>query len=460
MRKNGMALLQSFTEGPVLFAPEQIGALRSLAEAYTDSRGASMIQSALASFGLGAARSRDDVVAADNDMLCAAYGLSGTSDRSKPFAFANGLAVIPVWGSLLHRDNYCDSYATGYDYIRSRFAAAVADPDVEGIVLDVNSPGGHVRGNFELSDMIYESRAVKPSLAVVDGMAYSGGYSLGSSASRMVVIPSAGVGSIGVVMMHASVEGFLAKHGVEITFIHAGKHKVDGNAFQNLPEDVRERFQARIDASYDKFVSTVARNRGLEADAVRDTQALCFNADDALSRGLIDAVQMPSAALAAFRQELDGSNTNHQGATKMNHDNPQGGDGAAPDAAAAAASTDTTATSAAVAAPAAAEAPAPDAAADERARIKGITTCDEAKGRETLAAHFAYDTTMSVDDARKALAAAPVATASTSPFAAAMASTPNPEVGAGGEGGAGEQSVSDRILGNYAQATGVKIDKK
>jgi signal peptide peptidase SppA len=308
--------------------------------------------------------------------------------------------------------------------------------------------------------MIYESRAVKPSLAVVDGMAYSGGYSLGSSASRMVVIPSAGVGSIGVVMMHASVEQLMSKWGIDISFIHAGAHKVDGNPFQALPEAVRERFQLSINKSYENFVSLVARNRNMDADAVRATEASCFDAEEALALGLIDAIQMPSAALAAFRQELDGSNTNHQGATKMNHDNPQGGDGAAPDAAAAAASTDTTATSAAVAAPAAAEAPAPDAAADERARIKGITTCDEAKGRETLAAHFAYDTTMSVDDARKALAAAPVATASTSPFAAAMASTPNPEVGAGGEGGAGEQSVSDRILGNYAQATGVKIDKK
>lgn len=456
MRKNGMALLQSFTDGPVLYAPEHVGQLRVLAEAYGSERGImAKIGAMIDGLSLGANGRRSDHVEMSHNQVCdqlvSTFGLGAQSDRSKPFAFANGLAVIPVWGSLLHRDAWCDSYGTGYDYISTRFAAAVADLDVLGIVFDVNSPGGHVRGNFELCDMIFEARSIKPSLAMVDGSAYSGGYSIGSSASKMVLTPSSGAGSIGVVAMHASVEKALDKFGVDISFIYAGEHKVDGNPFQALPDSVRADWQQSVDKSYQNFVSLVARNRDMDAEAVIATQAACFDADEALSLGLIDAIQLPAVALAAFRQELDGSNnttTPNAGAKKMSTENTEKKDDVAGDANTAAA----------------VETPTVDAAAvqqAERERTQGILTCEEAKGREQLAQHFAFSTNMSVDDARKALAAAPVAAAAapskTNAFAAAMASTQNPEVGAAGGDGEQEMKASDRILQSWSHATGNKL---
>lgn len=76
----------------------------------------------------------------------------------------------------------------------------------------------------------------------------------------------------------------------------------------------------------------------------------------------------------------------------------------------------------------AAPAASPDAAATERARIQGIVGSDEAKGRDALAQHLAFNTTMSVEDAKKALAASPVAGAA-NPLAAAMSTVANPKVG-------------------------------
>ena len=99
----------------------------------------------------------EDITARHLEQLAATYGVEPPGQR-KPFMFAGGVAVIPVWGALLHRDPWCSSYATGYDYIASRFAAAMADDDVKGIVFDVNSYGGHVSGNFELAEMIREGR--------------------------------------------------------------------------------------------------------------------------------------------------------------------------------------------------------------------------------------------------------------------------------------------------------------
>lgn len=75
----------------------------------------------------------------------------------------------------------------------------------------------------------------------------------------------------------------------------------------------------------------------------------------------------------------------------------------------------------------------------ERARIKSITTSEEAVGREALAAHLAHETDMTADAAVALLkvspkqAAAPVEPAAmkavkTTPFEQAMSNTQNPNV--------------------------------
>src|SRR5690606_35412971 len=99
-----------------------------------------------------------------------------------------------------------------------------------------------------------------------------------------------GVGSIGVVTSHVDMSKMMDDIGYKITFIHAGKHKVDGNSYESLKPEVKERIQARINELYDVFVATVARNRGLDEQAVRDTEALTFSPSEAMSKGLADSV--------------------------------------------------------------------------------------------------------------------------------------------------------------------------
>lgn len=305
------------------------------------------------------------------------------TDKGKPFPFAGGIAVIPVWGALLHRDRWCDSYATGYSYIESRFSAALGDEDVKGILFDINSYGGHVAGNFELCELIYAARGKKPMAAMVDSRAMSGGYSLSSAVGRIIATPSSDVGSIGVVMMHSSYEKMLEQIGVETTFIFAGKHKVDGNPYENLPDDVRAALQASVEKSYEKFVSLVARNRNIDPEAVRNTEARVYDAEEAKALGLIDDVMTPRDAFASFLKEVNTASTLSQEVKTMSNPNEGGGD--APDVNTIRA----------------------ESAAAERQRVSGIVGAEEAKGREALASHFAFNTSMSVEDAVAALAAAP-----------------------------------------------------
>ena len=400
-------------------------------------------------------RSADATLAVER--TCAAIYGSDAHASGKPFVFAGGVAVIPVYGALLHRDPWCDRWATGYDYIASRFGAALGDPDVKGILFDLNSYGGHVAGNFELCDMIYAARGKKPMAAVVDSRALSGGYSLATAIGKIYATPSADIGSIGVVMLHMSYEKMLEEAGVKATFVFAGKHKVDGNPYEELPEDVRKAFQVSVERSYDKFVALVSRNRGLDTDAVRATEARVYDAEEALSVGLIDAVESPRAAYAAFLTEVNKTSTQTtQEAKKMSNDNTAvstaGGNGEGDEAARLAAARN--------------EAKAEGMKEGQKAaqeRISAILSCEEASKRSKLANHLAFNTTMSAEDAKAALAAsaedAPVAAATPAvgALAQAMEGDAGKTVGADGDGGEPKQmTAADRIAQNFKKATGQK----
>ena len=233
------------------------------------------------------------------DILSAFSFTAPTQD--KPFAFADGMAIIPITGILVNRMSWSSSFATGYGFIRSQMQAALDDDDVDLIVYDVNSPGGVSSGCAELAQEMFDSRSAKPSLAVVDSMAYSAAYFLASAASRIAVAPSGGVGSIGCVAMHVDLSGMLAEDGVKITFIQAGDLKTDGNPYQPLSARAKENIQQDVDYHYGIFTDAVAKQRDMPSEDVRNTEAATYLPPEALDIGLVDVVETPSAALARFR---------------------------------------------------------------------------------------------------------------------------------------------------------------
>lgn len=387
--------------------------------------------------------------------LCGSYGLDVSGPQTKPFAFSQGVAIIPVHGTLINRFGQSWGYVTGYNFIRAQTAAAGLDPDVQVIVYDHNSYGGEAAGCFECAAEIPALANGKPTIAVIDSNCYSASYALASACDHISLTPSGGAGSIGVVAMHVSMQKALENWGIEVTFIHSGDHKVDGNPYENLPDSVKKDIQAGVDKSRQAFAQLVADGRGLDLKAVMDTEARIYRADDAFKLGLIDAVATPSEAVRAFLSGLSGSQSQPPKgkSMSMNTQEPGGVTQAAADQAAAKA--------------------AADARTAERARIQGIQSCEEAKGREALANHLALNTEMSVDAAKGILAAAPKTEPKATPaepakganngFAAAMNNSQHPNVGAdGGNGGAapgGEEPAHMRILRAQEAATGLKLVK-
>lgn len=224
----------------------------------------------------------------------------------RPYNVVNGVLQIPIRGVLLNNFPYqFYNYATGYAYIWQAYKRGMEDSAVKGIAFIIHSPGGEVAGNFDLVDRMFDMRGTKPVRAFAHEYAYSAAYSIASVADSIVVSRSGGVGSIGVVTSHVDISKMMDDFGYKITFIHFGKHKVEGNPYEALSDEAKGRIQARIDALGEEFVSIVARNRGMDEKAVRATEALTYPAKEAIQVGLANEIGPLEDALAVFEGDLN-----------------------------------------------------------------------------------------------------------------------------------------------------------
>ncbi|WP_324752568.1 S49 family peptidase [Roseovarius sp. Pro17] len=231
---------------------------------------------------------------------------------SPPYAVIDGIAVIEIAGTLVHRGAWIgqSSGLTSYEGIAAQINAAMADPDVLGIALDIDSFGGEVAGAFDLADRIRAARAVKPVQAFVAEHALSAGYVLASQADRIILPRTGAVGSIGVVALHTDMSGALDQKGIAVTLIHAGIHKIDANPYQPLPEAVHDQMQRELEVVRFLFAETVAAGRGdrLSHAAALATEAAVLRGADAIAAGLADELADPITAFRTFAAAPRGTN--------------------------------------------------------------------------------------------------------------------------------------------------------
>lgn len=342
------------------------------------------------------------------------------------YGMVGATAVIPVFGALINRFNTTYGFVTGYNYIKNAIATALMDDSVDSIILDINSGGGEVAGCFETADYIKSACAQKEIHAIVDSNCYSAAYAIASACTSIKATPSSGIGSIGVVAMHASYKKMLENEGISVTFIKAGEHKVDGNSYEDLTDSVKANMQKRIDDIYGGFVSLVATNRSLAVDDVVKTQAACYTAQEAKSMGLIDDVMSVEEAVKLITEGRMSKVNIVQAETE-------------------------TQTKPLAQTPNTPAAHAQGDASSERNRIQSIITAEAVASNSKLAHHLAFNTNMSVEEAIQTLNAAaqdakePVAAekpaASVNLLADAMGKIEQPNVGAD----AGDVSEANKL---------------
>jgi signal peptide peptidase SppA len=211
-----------------------------------------------------------------------------------------GIAVIPIHGTLVRRTLglEANSGLTSYATIAAQLDAALANPEAQAILLDVDSPGGETGGVFDLADRIRAGNRVKPIWAVANDMAFSAAYALASAANRVFLSRTGGVGSIGVIALHADQSAKDEQDGVRYTTVFAGARKNDLNPHAPLSDEAFAGLEAEVNRVYALFVATVAQHRGLTPARVRATEAGLFFGQDAIAAGLADVLGTREDALA------------------------------------------------------------------------------------------------------------------------------------------------------------------
>jgi capsid assembly protease len=123
-------------------------------------------------------------------------------------------------------------------------------------------------------------------------MAASAAYWLAAQASRLLVMGSGQVGSIGVYGVHEDVSKAAERIGVKTTLVSAGKYKTEGNPWEPLSDPARADMQAKVDAHYRQFTDDVAFGRGVSPSAVVKGygEGRMLLARDAVKAGMVDAL--------------------------------------------------------------------------------------------------------------------------------------------------------------------------
>lgn len=229
----------------------------------------------------------------------------GASGAGKP-ASGQGLRVLPVHGLLVSRGAHVDlcETMTSYEGLRNQLQAAIDDPMVERIALDIDTPGGSATGAFEFAADLRGMAQIKPITAIVNFTAHSAGYLIAAACSEIVVSRTSSVGSVGVIAKHMDRSEMEAKAGVKVTTVYAGAHKNDLSPHEPLSEQSYKLLQSLVDDSYQMFTEAIAEYRGMTVQAVRATEAAVYRGQAAIDVGLADRLQTPQEAVNSLAQSV------------------------------------------------------------------------------------------------------------------------------------------------------------
>ncbi len=232
------------------------------------------------------------------------------ASEPKGYDIVDGIAVLPIDGVIGKKMNLLTNISGGVstDLTGREVERAMNDPEVKGIILAIDSPGGTVTGTPDLAALIASAKdsGKKPMCAWTDGCMCSAAYWIGSAAGRVFISSEATqVGSIGVVAQHTDISGAEAKQGIKTTEISAGKYKRIASEHGPLTEEGRASIQSGVDYTYSVFVDAVAQHRKCSSAEVLSTMAdgRVFNGSQAVTAGLADGVSTLSACIDMLKNE-------------------------------------------------------------------------------------------------------------------------------------------------------------
>lgn len=230
-------------------------------------------------------------------------------------ADAGSIAMIPLSGPIMKEDNCGDAgTATRAEQIKQ----ASLNPNIEAIILKIDSPGGAVDGTQQLADVIKSVK--KPVVAFVDGMMASAALWIGSAANEIIAsTPQDIIGSIGTMISFADMRGAFEAEGIKFHEVYADKSSDKNGIFKAaLNGDYKPLKEELLNPMNEAFIKAVKTNRKGKFDVEKENifTGKTYMAKDAIAHGLIDSIGTLDMAIARAKELA--SSTTKQTNTSIN----------------------------------------------------------------------------------------------------------------------------------------------
>ena len=198
------------------------------------------------------------------------------------------IGVIPIEGVVLESE-----------LVIKKIRELESNPQVKGIIVRINSPGGAVAPSQEIFSELIRIKQRKKVFASISSVAASGGYYIAIGADKIFANPGSLTGSIGVIMQSFNVQKLMNRLGINVEIIKSGENKDIGSAFRSMKTAERKLLESVLEDTHRQFVKAVLENRPITSDKMQFlADGRVFTGKQALQHGLIDG-------LASFRETVE-----------------------------------------------------------------------------------------------------------------------------------------------------------
>lgn len=193
----------------------------------------------------------------------------------------DSVAVIRLKGVL---------YSWETEWFIETFKAAAANPNIVGIVIEIDGPGGMVSHIDQAVAAI--EKCEKPTATVVTGVMASAHLWLGISSDRtFIASPMCEIGSVGTMFTHVSYKDFFAQAGIKYWQIYPDsadlKNKEIRALEDNEDDSIIKEHAARL---HRIFAESVAKHIGIDYDPELPLfRGEMYDAAEAVKLGYIDS---------------------------------------------------------------------------------------------------------------------------------------------------------------------------
>lgn len=212
-------------------------------------------------------------------MVLATFGFALLPDHWK--SPSGEIAIVNIHGMLMDSRDIVQQLS---DYRHN--------PQVRGVILRIDSPGGAVAPAQEIYSEILKLRANNKTVyASMGTVAASGGYYIACAADYVLANPGTLTGSISAVMALNNIEELTKKVGVKPNIIKSGKFKDLGSPLRAMTPEEQILLQNVVNDVHEQFVDAIAKGRGLPLSEVRRVaDGRIMTGQQALKLNLIDEV--------------------------------------------------------------------------------------------------------------------------------------------------------------------------